>query len=87
MRSRTFNRAWFNQFIPFVVPLLILALWQWLTASGVVSANILPRPAQVLEAFIRLLGNGELLNNISISARRALGGFLIGGVWVFCWEC
>jgi sulfonate transport system permease protein len=79
VRSKTFNRAWFNQFIPFVVPLLILALWQWLTASGVVAANILPRPAQVLEAFIRLLGNGELLNNISISARRAMGGFLIGG--------
>jgi sulfonate transport system permease protein len=79
VRSNTFKRTWFNQFIPFVVPLLILALWQWLTASGVVAANILPRPAQVLEAFIRLLGNGELLNNISISTKRALGGFLIGG--------
>ncbi|MNW27610.1 putative aliphatic sulfonates transport permease protein SsuC [compost metagenome] len=73
------KKAWLNRILPFVVPVLILGLWQGLTTTGIVASNILPRPTQVLEALLRLLRNGELLNNISVSSRRAIGGFVIGG--------
>ncbi len=42
-----------------------------------------PAPSEVLDAAWRLTLNGELLNNIAVSAKRAATGFVIGGSLAF----
>ncbi|WP_019912368.1 ABC transporter permease subunit [Paenibacillus sp. HW567] len=65
--------------LPWIVPILVLVFWQVSTTTGIVGGNILPEPLQVVRTFVKLLRNGELGNNIGISAKRAFLGFIIGG--------
>jgi sulfonate transport system permease protein len=62
-----------------VVPLVLLALWQWSTAAGLFSAVQLPAPGAVLAAGVELAGRGELWTHVGISTQRVLLGFVIGG--------
>jgi sulfonate transport system permease protein len=62
-----------------VVPLLIIAVWQAAASSGLLSTRILPAPTDVLAAGWRLLKSGELLRNMWVSFWRAMVGFVIGG--------
>ena len=52
-------------------------LWWYITTQS--DQTFLPSPAEVWIVFVRFLRNGKLAANISISAARAFGGFLIGG--------
>jgi sulfonate transport system permease protein len=62
-----------------LLPVAILVGWEIAARTGVMSANVLPAPTAVAEAFWRLLVSGELLTNIGVSSVRALAGFAIGG--------
>lgn len=66
--------------VPWLIPLLFLSLWQFLSWTGTIPERILPAPTQVIQAAIELLGTGELLDHIRISLWRAMLGFLIGGI-------
>ena len=68
-----------RQAIPWLVPALILVVWQALSMAGVVAARVLPAPTDVARAGLELLTEGTLITDVAISARRALLGFLIGG--------
>lgn len=68
-----------TRFIPWLMPLLLLAVWQLSTQSGWLSTRVLPAPLDVLKATTRLALSGELLTHVKISAGRALAGFAIGG--------
>lgn len=68
-----------NKLLPWVIPILLLVLWQLSTKAGIVSTRILPAPSDVYLATIRLLESGELLHHVWISLWRALIGFIIGG--------
>ncbi|SNY66491.1 ABC transporter permease [Paractinoplanes atraurantiacus] len=63
-----------------VVPLLVLAVWQWAASSGVYSAAQLPPPAEVVAALREMVGRGELWHHIAISTQRVLAGFAIGSL-------
>jgi sulfonate transport system permease protein len=65
--------------LPWIVPVLALALWQLAGSAGWISGRVLPTPVRVLEAFVKLTGSGELLHALGVSAGRALIGFAIGG--------
>lgn len=65
--------------IPWLVPIFLIVLWQLLVQLGWLSTRVLPAPIAVLQAAIRLSSTGELSYHITISAIRALSGFLIGG--------
>ena len=65
--------------LPWILPLLLIALWQLLGQLGWISNRILPTPIQVIQAGIRLTMNGQLFQAVGISTQRALIGFLIGG--------
>lgn len=65
--------------IGWLLPAIILAGWELAARTGVMSANVLPAPSAVAEAFWRLLVSGELLTNIGVSSARALAGFAVGG--------
>jgi len=68
-----------KQLLPWLVPLLLLTSWQYLSWIGIIPNRILPAPLEVLQAAITLLSTGELYTHISISLGRALIGFVIGG--------
>ena len=68
-----------TRFMPWLVPLLLLAVWQLSAQSGWLSTRVLPAPLDVLKATSRLALSGELLTHVKISAGRALAGFAIGG--------
>ncbi|NEN83476.1 aliphatic sulfonate ABC transporter permease SsuC [Paenibacillus elgii] len=65
--------------LPWLVPVAIVLIWQLLGQTGFISTRILPTPLQVIQAFIPLAEKGTLLQHIGISAKRALLGFAVGG--------
>jgi len=74
-RGRLAEDIW----LPWIVPLLALAVWQLAGSAGWISSRVLPTPVRVMEAAIRLIRNGELIHALGISSGRALIGFAIGG--------
>ena len=65
--------------IPWIVPAVIILVWQLACVTGFVSARVLPAPSDVALAGWKLLLSGELVRNIWVSFWRASVGFLIGG--------
>lgn len=61
-----------------LLPLALLALWQWLSTNGTYSRSQLPTPASVLDAARELLDRGTLGGHIAITVQRVLIGFGIG---------
>jgi sulfonate transport system permease protein len=78
MPLRERERGWRGG-LPLVLPLVLLAVWQWSTASGAISSHVLPTPSGVALAAWSLLKSGELLRHLGISTGRAFAGFAIGG--------
>lgn len=72
-------QARFGAAIGWLLPVLILLLWEALSRAGVITENVLPAPTEVFAAFARVLQSGDLARNIGVSARRALTGLAIGG--------
>jgi sulfonate transport system permease protein len=65
--------------VQWIVPLVIVVVWQVACASGFVPARVLPAPSDVALAGWKLLLSGELARNIWVSFRRASVGFVVGG--------
>ncbi|MEH2321220.1 ABC transporter permease subunit [Nostoc sp.] len=68
-----------QKIVPWIVPLLVLILWELASRTGLLSSRILPAPSGVIATAIKLGSTGELFQNIGISAGRAISGFIIGG--------
>jgi len=78
-RSRAFLIPRADGLTQWIVPLLILLVWQIACVTGVVPARVLPAPSDVVLAGWKLLKSGELGRNIWVSFWRAGVGFIIGG--------
>lgn len=74
------NKLYNNQFVPWILPIVILIVWQVLGQNKMISAALLPTPLEVIEAGIRLFKRGDLQEHVLISTQRALIGFIIGGI-------
>jgi len=72
-------QALVRRLVPWLMPALIVAVWQILSEHGYLPARILPAPSAVIKAGIRLGKSGELFEHIRASTQRAALGFLIGG--------
>ena len=70
--------------VPWLVPVLLVLLWEALTASGLVPERKLPSPHAVLLAGWTMLRSGELLQDVLVSTGRAATGFVIGSSLGFC---
>ncbi|NOU75381.1 ABC transporter permease subunit [Paenibacillus sp. LMG 31458] len=68
---------------PWVIPILILLLWQVLGLSGWLSERILPTPWEVLTALYGVIKDGTIFEYVDVSTKRAFLGFLIGGSIAF----
>ncbi|MBR2813652.1 MAG: aliphatic sulfonate ABC transporter permease SsuC [Reyranella sp.] len=66
-----------------IVPALLLLVWQATAQLGLLPTNVLPAPSEVVAAAWRLTVTGELPVNLLVSAKRAVIGFLIGGSLAF----
>jgi sulfonate transport system permease protein len=62
-----------------LVPALILAIWQAASSFGLLADSVLPSPLAVLTAGWRLTLSGELPRNVEISFLRAIAGLAVGG--------
>jgi sulfonate transport system permease protein len=62
-----------------LIPALILVVWQGAATLGLLSESILPSPVAVAAAAWRLTLSGELPRNIEISFLRAIAGLAVGG--------
>ncbi|HET7627553.1 MAG TPA: ABC transporter permease [Bacillales bacterium] len=60
------------------VPVLVLALWQFLCAVGVFKPYLLPAPTVIVQTIIDLAEDGALWGHISITLFRVFAGFLLG---------
>ncbi|MBW7475447.1 aliphatic sulfonate ABC transporter permease SsuC [Paenibacillus oenotherae] len=78
-RSIKWKQNGFSIGLQWLIPVIIVIVWQWLGSLGVISSRILPTPLSTLEAGVKLIRNGELFGYIGDSTRRALIGFAIGG--------
>jgi len=65
--------------LAWLVPALIVLIWQAVCTFGTFGAAVLPSPVAVLEAGWRLSLSGELTRNVEISFLRAVSGFAVGG--------
>lgn len=66
--------------IGIILPASILLLWQWSASQGWLDEMFLPAPTKIISAFGELAASGELPVHLAISLRRAIAGFLAGGV-------
>lgn len=65
--------------MPFLVPLLIVAVWWWAAEQRLLARQILPHPSLVAATGWKLLVSGKLFGELSVSAGRVLAGLAIGG--------
>ena len=73
------GRSILNSLSGWILPALLVAIWEIASRTGWISPNVMAAPSAVAEAFWRLFLSGELVRNIGISTVRALSGFAIGG--------
>lgn len=64
--------------LPFVLPVLVLAVWQVAASHVLLPVQILPPPALVLNTLVELTTSGEIFTNLQISLWRIALGIAIG---------
>jgi hypothetical protein len=78
-KLRSFAQAVFQRLLPWIVPMLLVSVWQISSVQGWISVRVLPAPLSVVDAAWTLAESGELWKHVQISAGRALLGLVVGG--------
>ncbi len=78
-RLRNAAAALGQRLLPWLVPGLLISLWQLSSLQGWISVRVLPAPWAVLQAAWGLAVSGELWTHVQVSAGRALLGLAVGG--------
>lgn len=66
--------------VPPAAVLFLLAAWELLCSSGLVSALYLPAPSTIIKTGVEMLLSGEIITNARASLMRIAIGFLIGSI-------
>ncbi|MER7564850.1 ABC transporter permease [Streptomyces sp. NPDC048523] len=61
-------------------PVLLLALWQLLSSTGVLTADVLASPGRIAQVAGDLIADGSLTSAMTTSLQRVAGGLLLGTV-------
>ena len=77
-RARLVDRRWFRIVGGAIIPLALLAIWQWVSTSGLVPLSQLPSPEMVWLAAVDLAQRGVLGLYVAISTQRVFLGFAFG---------
>jgi len=67
------------QALSWLIPVVIVVLWEALAQAGWLSPQVLPAPSKIVRTAIKLTTSGSLLNDLGVSLLRAMAGFAIGG--------
>jgi NitT/TauT family transport system permease protein len=59
---------------------LVYVVWEAVSLAGALSPIVLPTPLQVFQAFGPELSSGDLLTNVLVTLREAIGGLLLAEV-------
>lgn len=59
------------------LPIVVVAVWQGLSALGVVRPILLPPPGKVAWAFWQLAVSGDLVRHVAVSLARVMEGFVL----------
>lgn len=78
--SRVRGLTWRSLFLPWLLPFGLLLVWQFLSATGILSTAIVPAPSDIWEAARQLAARGELQHDILVSLRRVAIGFSLGAL-------
>lgn len=68
-----------SRFSTWIVPGLVIAIWQAICSFGLAPSTLLPSPLAVAGAAWRLTATGELPHNMGVSFLRAIAGLVVGG--------
>ena len=69
---------WLRYLSPLATVWLLLLLWHWITATGLVSAFLLPPPAQVFDAYAEAVSSGLLLKHTVTTLEEMFFGLILG---------
>lgn len=72
------SSSW-SRLVPWIVPVLLIAVWQIAAQTGWLSSRILPEPLAVAKAAWNLAESGELWVHVKVSLWRATVSFAVGG--------
>ncbi|MFF7052847.1 ABC transporter permease [Streptomyces griseorubiginosus] len=61
-------------------PVLLLVLWQLLSATGVLTPNVLASPGRIAQVAGDLIADGSLASAMTTSLQRVAGGLLLGAI-------
>lgn len=78
MALRTARLNW-KTLAPWIVPAILLLVWEIVGRMGLVSPTILSSPGAVFRAGLSSAAAGELSRHLLVSAGRAMIGFVVGG--------
>ena len=78
-KLHSFAQAVFQRLLPWLMPVLLVSVWQISSVQGWISVRVLPAPLSVVDAAWTLAESGELWKHVQISAGRALLGLAVGG--------
>jgi sulfonate transport system permease protein len=77
-RSGVSNAALYR-WLSWLIPALLVVIWEAAARIGVITPQVLPAPSSVLGTALDLARNGELFVHLGVSLLRAVAGFIIGG--------
>ncbi len=69
-----------GRMVPFIISLILLLSWEFLSRMDLIPALFFPPPSSILDYVYRSMLNGELPNALGFTLRRLAIGFLLGAV-------
>ncbi|MBQ8417567.1 MAG: ABC transporter permease [Phascolarctobacterium sp.] len=70
----------YPNWVSIVSILCLLAIWELICQSGVVSSLFLPAPSAIISALLQMIADGEIGVSLAASLYRILAGFFIGSL-------
>ncbi|GGF44599.1 sulfonate ABC transporter [Aliidongia dinghuensis] len=77
--SRPATTRTLRALVPWLLPAVLIVVWQAASTGGLIATRVLPAPFDVIAAAWKLAGTGELWQDILVSSGRAGAGFVVGG--------
>jgi len=74
------RRADWGRLLPFVGPVLLFIVWDFVVRFGFIKPILLPAPADTVAALVTGLAGGPLLLDFAVTVKRTLQAFAIAGV-------
>ncbi len=78
-RMTSWQKSYPN-WVSIVSILCLLAIWELICQSGVVSSLFLPAPTAIISALLQMITDGEIGVSLAASLYRILAGFFIGSL-------